>query len=308
MTSGSSAAWRDAAHMLGMENNTSRVPAGVPTGGQFASHDRADGDVNLRQWTPAPEHDRLQALVKSLYASTSCLDTQFTWGDLVEAAQKEDSPMFAAGVAARAAIEGFRTPLPRTIVRYACGNLIDATQKQNLAADHVDDRLTEWSGVGHYSRADYADVTPDGIAYGFTVAPQVLAIVSGVEPEADESIDDYVERVQEANPDYYKRLGDILEAEYGCRFLDDGSDFDTFEFFVEYPADGGPDNDGGAAAVTIEWMGDHAEATTKLLAFKNDLEYGTRMQSVIAKGLGMRWELSTNPDRRFGDGRWVKDE
>lgn len=36
-----------AAHMPGMTDQIKRTPAGVPTGGQFASHDRADGTVQL---------------------------------------------------------------------------------------------------------------------------------------------------------------------------------------------------------------------------------------------------------------------
>lgn len=296
--------------MPGMDNEIKRQPAGIPTGGEFAAHDRAEGAVALER-VRTPPHEVMESLVDLAYAIDDALAFtgssgagKLMWGDLNTHAgvfaASEGVPEFAAGVAARIQFEGETTPLPRKIVRWAGGVHIDADHKQTIAADYVDDRLTEYDGPGHFTRADYAEVTSDGITYGFTVSPHILGEVAGVDERDDESLDEYVERVQEAEPELYKQLGDFMRERYGAEFIDDGGGYDTFEFHVDYP------DDAGADGVTIEWMGDHAESTTKLLQFKNELEYGTAMQSALAERLGRAFELSTDPNRRFGDGRWVK--
>lgn len=296
--------------MPGMDNEIKRQPAGIPTGGEFAAHDRAEGAVALER-VRTPPHEVMESLVDLAYAIDDALAFtgstgagKLMWGDLNTHAgvfaDSEGVPEFAAGVAARIQFEGETTPLPRKIVRWAGGLHIDASVKQHVASEFVDDRLSEFEEPGHFTRADYAEVGTEGIAYGFTVPPQILGEVAGVTLGEDESLDDYVDRIQKAEPELYKQLGEFMKERYGAEFIDDGSDYDTFEFFVPYPQDCDSDD------VTIEWMGDHAESTTKLLQFKNELEIGTAMQSALAERLGRVFEFSIDPNRRFGDGRWVK--
>ncbi len=55
-------------------------------------------------------------------------------------------------------------------------------------------------------------------------------------------------------------------------------------------------------------MGDRAESETKLLAAKNEWEYGTAMQRKLAARLGYEYRYEGGLGGLFDSGRWVKKE
>ena len=190
--------------------------------------------------------------------------------------------------------------LPAVAVRRSNSPHLSLTDDQHITSDSVDERLTEHDNPSHYTRADYAEVSEDGIAYGYAVNPEHLGEVVVGPRLKDESADEYIDRIARACPEYWGELRTFVQEEYGAELVDDGGEMNVVEFYSIY-------EDGDASKSTLEYMGDRVERETKLLDFKNDWEYGTKMQSAWAKKLGYHFVLSTNADRQFGDGRWVKD-
>jgi hypothetical protein len=294
-----------------------RQPKGQTSGGEYASHDRDEATMTLER-TPTASAKDIQAIIdNALFAENDRANQDevapatLTWRNGFDSMGELDDEKLSTLVegtasdvrhafASRAIDEGLDTEMPAIAVRQSNGWHFSTGEKQHLASESVDERLGEYESLGHYSRADYAEVGEEGIAYGFSVNPQHLAEIVGGEIRPGESDDDYMERVTKACPDYYNQLADFFSEEYGADLVDDGGEMDIAEFYVEYES-------GGAQKSTIEYMGDRVENETKLLAFQNEWLYGGHMKDAWAKKLGYSFELSSGPDRRFGDGQWTKD-
>ncbi|WIB65705.1 hypothetical protein [Curtobacterium sp. MCBD17_040] len=154
------------------------------------------------------------------------------------------------------------------------------------------------------ARADYAEVGEDGIAYGYRVGPDLIGSIVAGDRRDDEDDLDYAERVDKALDDAGITFGDVEEyfrTRYGADASWDG-DYGhlAVEFYVEY----GPE---GATGTSVEQMGDRVESETKLLAARNDYEYGGAMQSHLAEHLGYRSERVSETDFHAGV-IWKLDE
>jgi hypothetical protein len=295
-----------------------RQPSGQPIGGQFANHNRDEATMTLERPPIASAKDVQSIIDNAVFEENERADDDevpvvaLTWRDACNSVETLGDEALSSLVDGdpksvrqafnyRASQEGLETALPTTATRRSSASHLSLNDEQNPASQWVDNRLTEYEDIGHHSRADYAEVGEEGIAYGLHINPEYLAEVVGGAPHNGESHDDFIERVTTDEPDYYKELDDFFTEQYGAELLNDGGEMDTVEFFISY-------EDGGAEKSTVEYMGDRVEHETKLLALKNEWTYGSTMQSAWAKKLGYRYELSTNADRQFGDGHWVKDE
>jgi len=295
-----------------------REPSGQSIGGRYASHDRDEATTTLERPPIASAKDVQSIIDNAVFEENERADEDevavvaLTWRDArnsVEALGDEALSSLVDGdpLSVRQAFnyrssqEGLETALPTVAVRRSSASHLTLTDEQHPASGSMDDRLSEYESPGHHSRADYAEVTEDGIAYGYSVNPEHLGEVVVGARQKDESADDYLGRIARACPDYWSELRTFIKEEYGAELVDEGSEMDVVEFYRVY-------EDGDATKSTLEYMGDRVEHETKLLDFKNDWEYGTKMQSAWAKKLGYRYELSTNADRQFGDGHWVKDD
>lgn len=181
----------------------------------------------------------------------------------------------------------------------------DGEYTLTAAVDQIDNRLECNERMAHpdaevNARCDFAEVSEDGIAYGVSMPVSFAGeIVVGPQgPGEDDS--EYAGRVAEALP--VGALYDFFAAEYGTSDVNDAGDYGDFnlEFYIEY----GPE---GAAGTSIEAMGDRVESETKLLAARNEWEYGGQMQSKFAASIGYHSERINEDDRDAGS-RWVKDE
>ena len=163
------------------------------------------------------------------------------------------------------------------------------------AASEIGNRLEESDGIN--ARAEYAEVGEDGIAYGYTVGPELVgSIVVGDRRDGEDDMD-YSERVDRALAEANitaDHLFSYFKQRYGADARWDGDRGDVaVEFYVEYGTE-------GAAGTSIEQMGDRVENETKLLAARNEYDYGTAMQSHLADHLGYRRDWDT--------GEYVRDE
>ena len=163
------------------------------------------------------------------------------------------------------------------------------------AASEIGNRLEESDGIN--CRAEYAEVGEDGIAYGYTVGTELVgSIVAGDRRDGEDDMD-YSERVDEALAEANitpAHLFDYFKQRYGADARWDGDRGDVaVEFYVEYGEE-------AAAGTSVEAMGDRVENETKLLAARNDYDYGTAMQSHLADHLGYRTSYDT--------GAYVRDE
>lgn len=163
------------------------------------------------------------------------------------------------------------------------------------AASFAGERLEESDGIN--CRAEYAEVGDDGIAYGYTVGPELVGSIVTGDRGMFEDESEYSARVDEALANAgidQQQIWDYFQKRYGADARWDGdAGHIAVEFYVEY-------GDAGAAGSSVEAMGDRVENETKLLAARNDYDYGTAMQSHLADHLGYRTDYDT--------GEYVRDE
>jgi hypothetical protein len=152
------------------------------------------------------------------------------------------------------------------------------------------------------ARCDWAEVGEDGIAYGYNLSAKFIGEITVGEQLEGEKDDEYAGRVWDTEKVTSQQLEEFFAKEYGVQVNDAGDygDFDL-EFYVEY----GPE---GAAGTSIEAMGDRVESETKLLAARNDWEYGGAMQSKFAAFIGYHSESVLDDAGDYTGSRWVKDE
>ncbi len=166
------------------------------------------------------------------------------------------------------------------------------------AASEVGNRLEESDGIN--ARAEYAEVGEEGIAYGITVGPELIGSIVAGDRHVGEDDMDYSERVDKALDDANitaDHLFGYFKQRYGADARWEGDRGDVaVEFYVEYGEE-------GAAGTSIEAMGDRVENETKLLAARNDYDYGAAMQSHLADHLGYRVDYDTGEYVRNEDGQ-----
>ena len=175
----------------------------------------------------------------------------------------------------------------------------DANVAYNFIGERLDGGDYGTDPIG--ARADYAEVTEEGIAYGMNINDEHLGEVFAGRKRNGESDDEYTHRKIEAAADNTGVIREYLEETYGADVGEgNGEDSSTIEFYVEY-------EDSNPRMSSLEWMGERAERETKLLQFSNDYLYGNNIQRGLAEKAGYHFELTDAPDRQFGDGFWVKD-
>lgn len=147
------------------------------------------------------------------------------------------------------------------------------------------------------ARADYAEVTEDGVAYGLTIHVNFFGEILGGQRD-DEDEMDYAERIAEAFDS--AKVAEFFSQEYGADVMNAGDYGDIgIEFFVKYGVE-------GAAGTSIEAMGDRVEKETKLLDALNAYSYGAGMTNRFAEFFGYRSE-STFDEHGWAGAKWVKD-
>jgi len=171
----------------------------------------------------------------------------------------------------------------------------------NIAYNYIGERLIGETDDPIGARADYAEVTEEGVVYGMNVNDEYMGQVFAGRKRDDEDEDEYTQRKIEAAHENSQIIKAYLEESYGADVGEGNSeDFFTVEFYVEY-------EDENPRMSSLEWMGERAENETKLLPFSNDYLYGNKMQSGLAEKAGYHYELTDTPNRQIGDGYWVKD-
>ncbi len=172
------------------------------------------------------------------------------------------------------------------------------------ATDWMGDRMQGGDIVANpdpiNARCDYAEVSEEGIAYGYQIPPSLLGeIVAGAQG-SDESDSAYAERVNaEGGPVRNQAITEFFRERYGADVLDSGDYGDLdIEFWVPFGQE-------GAAGTSVEAMGDRAEKETKLQSARNDFEASGVMQSALAAKLGYRLVLSHSTHGDF-DAAWTK--
>jgi hypothetical protein len=176
---------------------------------------------------------------------------------------------------------------------------IDADEA-TTASEWIDNRME--SNDPMYARADYAEVTEDGIVYGVNVNDDYLGEVFAGAQLEDEDDDEYRDRCREAYQENYGEASSAISDAFGADVSEAGDEQTAFEFYVTY--DEGYD----ANTISTQWMGDRVESETKLLAFQNSYDVGSGLQDLIAQKMGYEWRSTDDEDRRYGDGSWVKSE
>lgn len=182
----------------------------------------------------------------------------------------------------------------------------DGEYPLTAAADRVGDRLECGENLRNpdstNARCDWAEVGEEGIAYGYNIPVKFIGEITVGEQREDEKDDEYAARVWDTDKVTSQQLEEFFRTEYNVQVNDAGDygDFDL-EFYIEY----GPE---GAAGTSIESMGDRVESETKLLAARNEWEYGGGMQSKFATFLGYHSESVFDDANNYVGSRWMKDE
>lgn len=167
----------------------------------------------------------------------------------------------------------------------------DGEYPLTAASQWVGDRMTGGDTVANpdpvCARCDYAEVSEEGIAYGYNIGPNLIGEIAVGPPLDGESESDYAERVNDAlTSEDLTAIDQFFLSEYNAGRTDCGDYGDiALEFYVPY----GPE---GLEGTSVEQMGDRAESETKLLRARDDWEYGGAMQHKLATALGYRAERS----------------
>ena len=142
------------------------------------------------------------------------------------------------------------------------------------------------------ARCDWAEVSEEGVAYGYDLPVSLVGEIVVGPPLEGETDSDYSERVIAAAD--YAKVEEFLAAKYGADVVDNGDNGDlSLEFYVPFGKE-------GLTGTSIQSMGDRAENETKLLTARNDWEYSGAMQDGLAAHLG--YESSSVSD----DAGWAK--
>lgn len=314
-----------------------RQPAGIPVGGQFASHDRSEAafelladpqtvdtglvvasfthdgkpdvdgvELTITHDEQNPGHYTLFASDGSVIKFESLTGVEEEWLEAL-GAHLYDKDRISKLRARLGQIPALDTALNAEIARLEKATVTVDGMRVPSSWDGGELHRVSWMGerleadeIG--ARADYAEIGEAGVSYGYRLGASVLdEIVAGPAREGESEFD-YRERADEAwntSGADWAQVGQFFLDEYGAELLDDSGDELTVEFYVEC-------EDGDTAGSSLELMDERVESETKLLTIRNEYEYGGGLQSKLAAVLGYRYERTSDTD--FWAGRWVKDE
>ena len=185
--------------------------------------------------------------------------------ELLQSSKERDSVI--SGVPSQYKWNDVPTNYPSDYIRIPQNMTLEEVR---IASDYIDERL---DGDDSYSRAHWAEVSNEGIAYGVDIMLTAFREDLAGEQRKDETDDEYEERVNEQIENYRYEIGEALAQKYGGEFEEGSEEQISISFYVEY--EGRPNSE------TIEYMGDRVESETKLLDLVNDYDYGGSIGQLI---------------------------